>query len=60
MLGASLALILGYVYVKLYTSLDTTMLPNKSLKLARLNSKIMEIPAVKEFQPVTKFEVSFI
>lgn len=54
LLGISLALIFGYIYLKLYTnitSLDPTVY-NKHI----LNNNIMEIPAAKEYQPLTKYE----
>ncbi|XP_066253669.1 testis-expressed protein 2 isoform X4 [Euwallacea similis] len=51
LLGASLVLILGFIYVKLYTI--PVSVPDN---IAGITSKIMEIPAVKEYQPVTKFE----
>ncbi|XP_076272264.1 testis-expressed protein 2 isoform X4 [Rhynchophorus ferrugineus] len=56
MLGMSLALILGYIYIKLYTDVCLNVFDHKVNTNANLNNRIMEIPAVKEYQPVTKYE----
>lgn len=53
LLGASLALVLSYLYVKLYT----IPLAGDSAVVGGMVSKIMEIPAVKEHQPLAKYEV---
>ncbi|KAL1494416.1 hypothetical protein ABEB36_010018 [Hypothenemus hampei] len=51
LLGVSLALSLGYVYMKLYT-LPLTTPDNKASDMGR----IMEVPVVKEHQALTKYE----
>lgn len=53
LLGASLALVLSYLYVKLYT----IPLAGDTAVAGGMVSKIMEIPAVKEHQPLAKYEV---
>lgn len=54
LLGASLTLMLAIIYMKLYSG----PLNIEAVDDSALNSRIMEVPAVKEYQPVTKYEVS--
>ncbi|CAH1135926.1 unnamed protein product [Ceutorhynchus assimilis] len=52
LLGASLALSLGYVYVKLCT----TVTFGNTATITKKRANIMEIPAIKEYKPLNKYE----